>query len=510
MEAKTKTQICVPVCEATLTAMQQAAVRASEVGDLIELRFDCLTRNELNRATGALDTLLSTMDHPVIITLRPAEQGGGGSFELKYRRDFFDRPFTKDFVDIELDLATMLMAIRNVKVDWKRVICSHHDFQRVPADLTQIYERLAATPARILKIAVQAQDVIDCLPVFKLMERARIEGREIIAIAMGEAGIASRILGPSRGGFLTYGSLGEQTGTAPGQVPAAELRQLYRVDEIDSETGITGLIGCPVSHSISPHIQNAAFAATRVNAVFIPFEVHDLRAFVTRMANPLTRELNWNLRGLSVTAPHKSAVMDLLDSVHEVAREIGAVNTIVIDQDHLLGYNTDAAALIDALKERVGDLKGANCAVVGAGGAARAALWGLRSQGAATTLFARDLKKASLVADRFAAHLKPLRNSSFREFDVVVNATPLGTRGPLAEETPAIAEQLGGARLVYDLVYNPSETRFLREARAAGCETLGGLTMLVNQAVEQFRLWTGIDPSYEVMQHAATRALSNE
>jgi len=225
------------------------------------------------------------------------------------------------------------------------------------------------------------------------------------------------------------------------------------------------------------------------------------------MVNPMTREIDWSLRGFSVTAPYKSAVMNLLDSINPAAREIGAVNTIVVEPDGLHGYNTDGTALIRSLKERVGDLKGANCAVIGAGGAARAALWGLRSEGALITVFARDINKASSVAAGFAAQARSLAGSRFNDFDVVVNATPLGTLGTLVDETPATAEQLGGARLAYDLVYNPSETRFLREARTAGCATLGGLAMLVNQAVDQFKLWTAIDPAYDVMHKAATTAL---
>ena len=212
----------------------------------------------------------------------------------------------------------------------KRLICSHHDFAGVPADLENIYRRMAATNAPILKIAVQADDAIDCLPVFNLIERARREGRELIAIAMGQAGVMTRILGPSRGSFLTYGSLDEDSATAPGQVTARELREVYRIDSIDRETEIMGVIGRPVAHSISPHIHNAAFAQANINAVFIPFEVHDVDSFMRRMVRTSSREIEWNLRGLAVTAPHKSSVMKHLDWIEPAAKEIGAVNTIVV------------------------------------------------------------------------------------------------------------------------------------------------------------------------------------
>src|SRR5439155_8309306 len=174
--------------------------------------------------------------------------------------------------------------------------------------------------------------------------------RDLIAIAMGSAGVITRILGPSRGSFLTYGSLDDTSATAPGQLTARDLRSVYRIDSIDRDTEIMGLIGQPVSHSISPHIHNAAFENAGVNAVFIPFEVRDLEAFVRRMARECSREIEWKLRGFSVTAPHKAAVIKHLDWIDATAKEIGAVNTIVIQDGELRGYNTDAAAFIQPLR----------------------------------------------------------------------------------------------------------------------------------------------------------------
>ena len=152
-------------------------------------------------------------------------------------------------------------------------------------------------------------------------------------------------------------------------------------------------------------------------------------------------------------------------------------------------------------------MKGARCALIGAGGGARAALWALRNEGAQVTLFVRDPDKAKPVANEFGVDCRQLAGARFDQFEIVINATPLGTHGEHAEQTPATAEQLGGVRLAYDLVYNPIETRFLREARAAGCETLSGLEMLIAQAVEQFKLWTGHDPNAEIMREAARGAL---
>ena len=514
MESEAKVRIGVPVCERSVDAVAEACAKAAEVGDLIELRVDCLDPGEFENGLPEIKKILNASARPTILTFRPAEQGGQRSLDHASRSAFWcmrEYPSAADFIDVELDLAQRFRSSNTpLPLDWSHIICSHHDFAGVPADLDQVYQRMASFPARILKIAVRADDVTDCLPVFRLLDRARREDREMIAIAMGAAGTATRILGPSRGAFLTYGALKSDRATAPGQITARELRDLYRIDSVDRQTQITGLMGLPVSHSISPHIHNAAFQAAGVNAVYIPFEVRDVGSFLKRMINPRTREIAWNLRGLSVTAPHKRAVMDHLDWIEPAAQEIGAVNTIVVAQGALHGYNTDAVALIRPLLERTGELQALQCAVIGAGGAASAALWCIRQQGSSATVFGRNIDKASALAQRFGFGSKKLDGASFVGFDVVINATPLGTAGQLQDKTAATNDQLRGARLAYDLVYNPIETRFSREARQAGCETLGGLSMLLAQAAEQFKLWMAADAPDGVMSAAAARALADD
>jgi 3-dehydroquinate dehydratase/shikimate dehydrogenase len=506
-------KICVPVCVQRASGLAAAIERAAEVADIVELRLDHLAENEREAATSLLTGHLNTISTQTILTLRSAEQGGHSSADHEARRRFWSslQKLPENYlIDLELDLVLDFAAGEphaESWIDWSRVICSHHDFGGVPVDLDGIYERMAATPARILKIAVRADDATDCLPIFRLLERARREGREIIAIAMGQAGIMTRILGPSRGSFLTYGSLDDESATAPGQLTARELREVYRIDRIDKQTEILGIIGKPVRHSVSPHVHNAAFAAGQVNAVYIPFEVEDAVQFIRRMAHPRSRELDWNLRGLSVTAPHKSAVMTCLDWIDPAATEIGAVNTILVRGDELSGYNTDTAGFIEPLRRKLGSLKDARCAIIGCGGGARAALWGLRNAGAQAALFVRDPDKARPVSEEFEIDSYQLSGASFAGFDILVNATPLGTRGDREHDSSATADQFRGVRLAYDLVYNPVETRFLREARAAGSETLGGIEMLLAQAAEQFKLWTGNEPDVAAMRAAALRAL---
>ena len=479
-----RTRVCVPVCEKDLSAFKSACERAAEWSDIVELRLDCLEPQYLSTAISHL----SSVSRPVILTLRPSEQGGYRELTREERLAFWKtQAVDGDAVwwDVEVDLA------HDLSPDWSRTIVSHHDFSGVPADLESIYERLAQTPARVIKIAVQANGIVDCIPVFQLIDRARREGKDVIAIAMGNAGIATRILGPSRGAFLTYGSLDEDSATAPGQVNARTLRSVYNIDAINDETMVCGLVGKPAMHSVSPHIHNAAFAHEGVNGVYIPFEVNDVRSFIKRMVDPRTRELNWNLRGLSITAPHKQTVMECLDWIEPEAQEIGAVNSVVVEEDRLLGYNTDAAGFIDPLVKRTGALKNKQVAIIGAGGAARAAIWALNREGANVMVFVRDVSRVDVPCE-------PLTSASFAGYDVVVNATPVAA---------ATKDQLRGARLVYDLVYNPIETQLLKEAREVGCETLGGLEMLVAQAEIQFSLWTGKTSAASIMYDAAAAAL---
>ena len=485
------TRVCVSVCEKTIDSLE-SAVRACQWADIVELRLDCLA------AVEDLQRVLNAVSRPVILTFRPAEQGGRRKLDHQTRAAFWKKAPRTDWWDLESDLAPL-------DVDWSRVIVSHHDFSGVPDNLAQIYERLAATPAHVVKIAVQAHDVVDCLPVFQLLDRARAEGRELIAIAMGNAGIATRILGPSRGAFLTYAALQDESATAPGQITAQKLRSLYHVDRIDRETMVCGLVGQPVMHSVSPHMHNAAFDAAGINGVYLPFEVRDVKAFLKRMVHPRTKEMDLNFRGLSITAPHKSDVIECLDWIEPDAQEIGAVNTVVVDGDTLRGFNTDAAGFIEPLIALMGSLAGSRVAVIGNGGAARAAVWSLLRQQANVTLFARS-SRARDLGQEFNVPYAPLQDAFFSDYDLVINGTPVGS-GQLIDRTPATAEQLSGARYVYDLVYNPSETLLLKEARKAGCRTIRGLEMLVAQAKIQFELWTGQTPSSSLMHDSAAAGL---
>ncbi|HXG85960.1 MAG TPA: type I 3-dehydroquinate dehydratase [Pyrinomonadaceae bacterium] len=355
-------RICVPICVSKSSELRNAIDRARSMADFIELRLDCLEEGELDRVAQILDALFSKYKHNFILTFRSTAQGGKGVLTELKRHTFWLKYLAPDnhsgsFADIELDSAILFRdweRAGKLELDWSRVICSHHDFEDVPDDIETIYEQMAETPAAVLKIAVQAREVTDCLPIFKILKRAKSEHRPLIPIAMGAAGIPTRVLGPSRGAFLTFGALDKDNATAPGQVTAEELCSLYRIHSINEQTEIFGLVSSPVAQSVSPHVYNAAFAALGINAVYLPLEVHNLKEFLRRMVRSHTFEIDWNLRGLSIANPYRSEIIGELDWIDESAREIGRVNQVTIKNNKLLGFYNDGQT---ARRETSGGLK---------------------------------------------------------------------------------------------------------------------------------------------------------
>ncbi len=505
-------KICVSVCAETANELIEQIKRAEELADVIELRFDCLEKAETEILWKIIKNLLKRFTGVFLVTLRPFEQGGKRKLTFAEREEFWLHSHVFEFVewaDLELDFSEEKIN-RYWGKAFDKIIKSFHDFEKVPSNIIEIYNQVLEN-SELAKIAVQADDITDSIAVWKLLEKAKSENKQIIPIAMGEAGKWTRILGLAHGAFMTYAAIETGSETAPGQISAADLIETYRVKELDEQTEVYGIIGGNTSYSMSPYIHNAAFKFHNLNAVFVPFAVKNLGEFIKRFVRRETREIELNLKGFSVTIPHKQAIIKHLDFVDETARKIGAVNTVKIVGDKLHGYNTDAQGFIEPLKNAYGDLKDTKVAVIGSGGAARACIYALRHEGAKVTIYARDTEKAKNLADEFdvsLAELKP-ETSNFNSFDVVVNATPLGTIGELQNETPATAGQIKNVHLVYDLVYNPFETSFLREAKSVGVPTVGGLAMLVAQAMEQSVIWTTLDAPMKEMSRAALRRLES-
>jgi 3-dehydroquinate dehydratase/shikimate dehydrogenase len=316
---------------------------------------------------------------------------------------------------------------------------------------------------------------------------------------MGEQGIISRILGVRAGSAFTFGALTADDKTAPGQVTAEELRSTYRIDQVDAATKVYGVAGDPVSHSLSPAIMNAALRRENVNGVFLALHAKTLKDLLA-----CVRDIP--IQGLSITMPYKQAILSHLDNTDPYTAKIGACNTVVRSQDgKLYGFNTDTSGVVRPLEQRI-DLNDAKILVLGAGGAARAAVFGLKDRGAQLFILNRNLEAAHKLARQAKARTIKRTDLKKMDFDVIVNATPLGMGN--THESPLTADEIK-AKLVFDMVYDPAETRFLQMARARGAEVIPGSEMFVHQAARQFEIWTGKPAPREDMLRIVTLALQD-
>lgn len=499
-------QVCAVITEETVKAARAAMKRTPGIADLIELRLDYLRDFDFSNP-NSLRVLLEEKPLPVIITCRAIFEGGAQHVNEQIRVRLLVEGAKRfaDYCDIEA--ASYADAV-SLSPDLSRLIVSYHNFDETPDDLNAVYDRVTSLPAAIHKIVTKARTITNSLAIFKLLQRARDDAKPLIAMSMGQAGIITRVLGPCHGSFLTYGSMRRGKESAAGQMTCEELINKYRIRQLSRETSITGIIGSPVGHSASPAMHNRAFGELGLDFVYLPFEVEEIEEFITRMVRPETREMDWTLQGFSVTIPHKASILPLLDDLDQTAREVGAVNTVVIRDGRLIGYNTDAQAFLEPLA-RVHALAGAKCAVLGAGGAARAVIHGLLQSGAKVSLFARNAERGSVIAESFGIPLSPIESISSSGAAVIINTTPAGMRGHSEGTSPVPRAALRGRQIAYDLVYNPAETRFLTDARGEGCQTIGGLEMLVAQAALQFALWSGRSAPLDAMRDEARRFLES-
>jgi 3-dehydroquinate dehydratase/shikimate dehydrogenase len=475
-------KLCVTVTADTTAELRRK--RDDVVGaDLVELRLDTVSDPDVAGALADRRT-------PVVVTCRPPWEGGRFKGSEEERKTILADALARgaEYVDIEWKANfTDLVS----STGGRRVVLSSHDFRGVPADLRERAEAMRATGAEVVKLAVKTSRLSDCLPLRDLAASAKHD--HTILIGMGECGLATRVLAKKFGSLWTYAGDQHQIG----QITASDLLDRYRFRGLTENTAVYGLVGRPISHSASPAMHNAAFAATRLDAVYLPFPAADVDDFVT-----FGRAMG--VKGASITIPFKVSLFDRMDEVYAVARRIGAINTMKAQDGRWIGGNTDASAFLTPLRDRV-NLRGARVAVLGAGGAARAVAVALGSSDAQVTVYARNPAKArevAMTASAAAAALPPPPDS----WDVLVNCTPVGMY-PKSNDTPLDASLLTG-RHVYDLVYNPTVTRLMREAANAGCQAIGGLEMLVAQALEQFEWWTGTKPPAGVMREAALKRLA--
>ncbi|MCK5177337.1 MAG: shikimate dehydrogenase [Candidatus Aenigmarchaeota archaeon] len=269
---------------------------------------------------------------------------------------------------------------------------------------------------------------------------------------------------------------------------------------IDSKTKLIGVIGKPIEHSMSPPMHNAAFLKNSLNYVYLAFGVEDLGGAIKSM-------LALNIRGYNVTIPYKTEVIAYLDQIEPVAKKIGAVNTIVNENNILKGYNTDYIGAIEALEEKI-KIKDKKAIVLGAGGASRAICFGLLNKGAEVLILNRTVEKGMQLADELNQHWKNKASSMSvneatiqltKNYDILINTTSVGMH-PKINQTPLEKKFLAKNLLVMDIIYNPLQTQFLKDAKNIGCKTISGLKMFVNQGAISFELFTGKKPPKEIME----------
>lgn len=455
-------------------ALLREYLAAPERTDAVELRLDRLSDNDLTplfKATGK----------PRIATCRSRAQGGffGGSEEE--RRAVLKRAIDlgAEFVDLEFESDDEEILGRTEK---SRPLLSYHHRGGTPLNLEAIYRRMAQrSPDAILKLIPYADACSDNLRVRGLLHLAREEGRDLIAFCMGERGKVSRILARAWGSWGVYAPARSESTTAPGQLLLDELEEVFREGELHASTPLTGVLGHPVSGSLSPLLYNRAYREMGLQGCFLPIDAEGVAEFL-----PLLSDLP--ITGLAVTHPHKQSFASHCDELDPDARAVGAVNTVVRRWNRLVGYNTDIEGALRPLSALM-DLRGAKVGILGCGGSATAAAYGLVRAGARVTLFGRHPQQSEAAAVRAGCSAQSWNKAASFRGDVLINATPVGM-APSPAESPLSWEK-ARAEIAFDFVYNPTTTAFLQEAKLAGARVLTGSSMFLEQALLQFEILTG-------------------
>jgi 3-dehydroquinate dehydratase/shikimate dehydrogenase len=392
-------------------------------------------------------------------------------------------------VDLELQSAAAMKAADYQRLRSKvSLILSFHDFQAT-RKLDETFRKMLQFSADFYKVVTTATTLYDNVVMMKFLEQESAR-HSVIGVCMGEQGMISRVLGLRAGSIFTFAAATPGEETAPGQIAAASLRNVYRIEQLDAATRVYGVAGDPVSHSLSPQMMNAAFRRENVNAVYLALHAKALPDLLR-----CVRDIP--VHGLSITMPYKQEIVEYLDNTDALTRKTGAANTVVRSQDgRIYGFNTDVAGIVRPLEQRL-SLQGAKILVLGAGGAARSAVFGLKERGAEVYILNRTPAPAQKLARQ--AHARTIKRPDLKKlsFDVIINATPVGM-GQI-QDSPLNEKEIK-ARYVMDMVYQ-AETRFAKLARAQGAEVIPGWEMFVQQGARQFEIWTGKPAPLPEMQH---------
>ena len=517
------TKLCVPIMvDGAEQALTDAKAARDAGADLVELRLDRFTDDR-----DAAAALVKNCPLPCIVTIRPNWEGG------EYDGDDMQRIALIEFIgttchghgpayfDVELAAYDRSANLRHkvmLVVDHHEqprptdtgLILSSHDFESRPSDLIRRVKAMADYQScRVVKLAWAARSLRDNLEAFELI---RQRTKPTIALCMGEAGLMSRVLAKKFGALLTFAAIDRSRGTAPGQPTIEELKALYRWDQLNSETQVFGVIGHPVGHSMSPAIHNAGFDAIGYNGVYLPMPIPPEYEHFKATVGSFLAEPSLHFRGASITIPHKENLLrfvaEMKGEIEPLAAQIGAANTLTVRADgSLYASNTDYAAALDSVCDAMqiarDGLHGRRVAVIGAGGAARAAVFAFKHYGADVTTYNRTVEKAKELAQASNSSAGSIDDLATAEFDILINCTPIGMH-PHIDATPMNfahrTSRIEPPPLVFDTIYNPIETRLLREAKAEGCVTVSGVEMFVRQAAAQFELWTGQSAPIEVFR----------
>src|SRR6201987_4744988 len=490
-------RVCVAVTGTDPGELIEKAEGLVRDNPFLEFRLDYLPKPGL--ALPKIKHFFEMYPHAVAIaTCRRTASGGKFRGTILAQLDLLGRAASAgcQLVDVELQTALKCKPEQVQKLRTNAaLILSFHDFHATKK-LEETLEKMRAHPADYYKVVSTATTLADNITMMKFLEKES-DRHSLVGVCMGEQGIISRVLGVRAGSAFTFAAVSEGEQTAPGQFTAQDLGSVYRIEKVDVATRVYGVAGDPVSHSLSPIIMNTAMRRENVNAVYLALHAKTLKDLVA-----CVRDIP--IHGLSITMPYKEAILQYLDNTDSHTTKIGACNTIVRAQDgKLYGFNTDTAGVVRPLEQRIA-LEGARILVLGAGGAARAAVFGLKERGCEVFILNRTPAPAQKLARQ--AKARTIKRQDLRKlaFDVIVNATPVGMSN--SSESPLNEKEIK-AKYAFDMVYDPAETRFLKAAKARGAQIIAGIEMFVHQAARQFEIWTGKPAPWDDMLRVVTIAL---
>src|SRR6202790_2457556 len=492
-----KSKVCAVTAAATAVEMAAQARAALLETPTVELRLDWL-RSEAERRRLLAWVKRQNFGKRVRLMATCRRVAAGGKFKSGVKEEMYWLAQAREagcaWCDVEIEtlreLPDKTLCGRGVP---SKVLLSVHDFKRTPT--LPIEMMVANHGVAAVKLAARANTIADSV---RLLGAARTS-KNLVAVPMGEIGLPARILALREGSALAYAPIGEAT--APGQVSLQDMVHLYRAHELTRRTCVYGVIGDPVGHSLSPLLHNTGFIARKINAVYLPFLVKDLRDFLKAVPE-------FGIRGFSVTIPHKQSILKHLQQCDPLAAEIGAVNTVVVRRDgSLFGCNTDYIGIPRALEKEL-RLAGSRVLIFGAGGVARAAAFALARAGAHVGICARREKAARELARAAGGEVVPRRALQNETFDAILNATPIGMQ-PRDKISPLAPRELN-CRIVMDLINRPQKTQLLKLASGKGITTISGVEMFVPQGVAQWELWIGQRAPESVMRKAVLHALRAE